>query len=99
MLPAFGPACITEVTRLTIQVPANSATTQDAVDGRWSTATADSAVTNEICTAMSHSTSTRAPAALLRPDTRASWPSAQSRAYASCQPTSAMTPASQVGAL
>ena len=33
MLAAFGPACITEVTRLTIQVPANAATSQAGVVG------------------------------------------------------------------
>ena len=41
MLAAFGPACITEVTRLTIQVPAKAATSQAGVAGRCATAVAD----------------------------------------------------------
>src|SRR5918993_5188493 len=95
MLAALGPACITDVTRLTIHVPANAATSQGGVVGRCATATADSAVTSAIWAATSQSTSTRAPAALVRPATRANWPSAQSRAYASCQPTSARSPMAQ----
>ena len=53
--------------------------------------------TSAIWAATSHSTSSRAPAGLARPVTRASWPSAQSKAYASCQPTSATSPTSQAG--
>src|SRR5690606_16194337 len=98
MLAAAGPDCITEVTRLTIQVPANAATSHTGVVGRTATATADSAVTSPICAATSQSTSTRAPAALVRPVTRASCPSAQSNPYATCQPTSASNPMVHGGA-
>ncbi len=72
MLAAFGPACITEVTRLTIQVPAKTATSQTGVCGRCATATAPIAVTSAICAATSQRMSTRAPAALPCPVTRAS---------------------------
>src|SRR5689334_6887555 len=97
MLAAFGPDCITPATRFTIQVPANAATSQVGVHGRYATEVAQRAVTRPIWAATSQSTSTRAPALLVRPVTRASWPSAQSRAYAICQTTNAPRPSAQAG--
>src|SRR5215470_10330193 len=91
------PCCRTEVTRLTIQVPANTPYHQTGVLGRYACATLATAATREICSATSHSTSTRAPAGLDCPVTRANWPSAQSSEYASCQTTSAASPIAAAG--
>jgi hypothetical protein len=76
-------------------VPANAATSQAGVSGTCASATAESAATRAIWPATSHSTSTRPPAALVWPVTRASWPSEQSSAYANCQPSSASSPTGQ----
>src|SRR5690606_41526761 len=95
MLAAAGPDWSAEVTRLTIQVPVNAVTSHTGVPGSCATATADSAVTSATCDATSQRMSVRAPATLVCPVARASCPSAQSHAYASCQPTSAARPTGQ----
>ncbi len=72
MLPAASPVCITEVTRFTAQVPAKTAYTHEGTSGVYAAATELTAAHSAICRATSQRTSTRAPAGLPVPVTRAS---------------------------
>ncbi len=75
-----------------IHEPANAATNHDGTPGRAAVATAATAATIDTCTAMSHNTSSRPPAAVDMDVTRASCPSEQSKQYATCHTSHATSP-------